>query len=97
MSNTTQTKRVIDYLTSGKNLTEGQARARFGVKNMSAMVSNLRTQHGIAVYRNTKISSKGGKMTLFSAGKPTRAVVAAGYAALADLPGFDAGIGRFTE
>lgn len=40
-SNST-TRKVVDYMSSGKTLTEAQARARFGVQNFTAMISRIR-------------------------------------------------------
>lgn len=81
-TNNTQTARVLSFLQSGNVLTEGQARTRFGVRNMSALASNLRFK-GYAVYCNPKKTSKGNTVATFRIGAPRRSVVAAGYRALA--------------
>tara|TARA_Y100001938_G_scaffold150239_1_gene240259 strand:- start:1178 stop:1447 length:270 start_codon:yes stop_codon:yes gene_type:complete len=44
MRNLTKKRRVINYLTSGKGLTSAEAASRFGVGNMRAMMSDLRSQ-----------------------------------------------------
>ena len=78
----TKTDRVIAYLKAGHDLTEAQARARFGVANMSALASNIRFK-GYAVYRNTKTTAKGHEIDVYRLGTPSKAVIAAGYRALA--------------
>lgn len=61
---------------SGQNFTTGQIGSRFGIKNVTATVSALRTQ-GYCIYAN-----KTGGMTTYRMGQPTRAIVAAGIRAL---------------
>lgn len=80
MTKKTKTERVLNHLKNGYDLTEGQARSRFGVQNMRAEASRLRTR-GFAVYANQK-TINGRNVTVYRLGTPTRAVVAAGYAAL---------------
>jgi len=77
----TKSERVLTHLQNGNELTEGQARSRFGIANMRAEASRLRTK-GYAVYANQKSLSNGKRATVFRLGTPTRAVVAAGYASL---------------
>ena len=36
-------RRVINYLSSGRGITAAEARSRFGVKNLRAMMSDIRT------------------------------------------------------
>ena len=65
MSNTiTKKRRVMDYLAAGNSLTAGQARGRFGVSNMRATISDIKSQ--VEKYGNwsvTKGSSKSGLTT----------------------------------
>jgi hypothetical protein len=43
MANTiSKTRKVINYLANGKTITASEARARFGVKNLRATMSNIR-------------------------------------------------------
>ena len=43
MANTiSTTRKVINYLANGKTITASEARARFGVKNLRATISNIR-------------------------------------------------------
>ena len=86
MSNkTTKADKVIAALKSGSELTAKQITSRYGVKNVSALISSLRMQ-GYAVYLNKRSSMFEGVTTVYqkySLGTPTRAVVAAGYRAMA--------------
>ena len=82
MTKLTQTDRVIAYFKAGRDLTEAQARARFGVLNMSALASSLRFK-GYAVYKNSKTTAKGSEISICRLGTPSKAVIAAGYRALA--------------
>lgn len=78
----TMTDRVLEALKAGEQLTEAQIRARFGAKNPRALVSSLRMK-GYAVYANAHKDTKGRETTKYRIGAPRRAVVAAGYKALA--------------
>ncbi len=80
----TQTKqaRVLAALQSGQRLTAKEISSRFGVKNPTATVSNLRFS-GHAVYANKHVDSKGRASTKYRLGTPSRRLVAAGYKAMA--------------
>lgn len=80
----TKTQRLIEALQSGQRLTAKQIRARFGIANPTATVSDLRLRHGLAVYGNRSVDTKGRTSTKYRLGTPRRAVVAAGYRALAE-------------
>lgn len=82
MTKKTKTERLLSFLQNGGDITEGQARSRFGIENVSAVASNLRFK-GYAVYANRKTLSNGHDVTVYRLGTPTRSVVAAGYRALA--------------
>ncbi len=77
-----KTARVLNFLKKGYDITESQAESRFGIRNMSATVSNLRFQ-GYAVYCNRKTLSSGRVASVYRIGTPARSIVAAGYRALA--------------
>ena len=79
----TKTQRLVEALNSGEELTSKQIAARFGIANPTATVSDLRLHHGYAVYANRKTDTKGRVSTKYRIGTPSRAVVAAGYRALA--------------
>jgi len=59
MSNNTLTKkrRVINYLSSGKGLTPAEARSRFGVANLRATISDIRSM--VEAHGNWEISTEG--------------------------------------
>ena len=79
---TSKTFKLFQALASGEKLTEGQITQRFGLKNPSAAVSEIRF-HGFAVYGDEHFDTKGRRTFKYSLGKPSRKVVAAGYRALA--------------
>ena len=79
---TTQTAKVAAALENGAELTAKQISARYGVKNVRAVISKLRSE-GFSIYLNKRVSSFDGESYMkYMVGTPTRAVVAAGYAAL---------------
>lgn len=84
MTTVTMTKkaRLLEALKKGEQLTAKQIAARFGIANPTATVSDLRFD-GFAVYANQKKNSEGTVVTRYRLGTPSRAVVAAGYRALA--------------
>ena len=82
MTTTTQTAKVAAALTNGAELTAKQISARYGVKNVRAVISKLRSE-GYSIYLNKRVSSYDGKSYMkYRMGTPTRSVVAAGRAAL---------------
>ena len=82
MTTKTQTQSVINALENGVELTAKQITARYGVKNVRAVISQLRTE-GYAIFLNKRVSSFDGETySKYRLGTPTRATVAAGYAAL---------------
>tara|TARA_B100001939_G_C16716030_1_gene519144 strand:+ start:159 stop:416 length:258 start_codon:yes stop_codon:yes gene_type:complete len=65
MSNTISKKRrVMDYLAAGNSLTAGQARGRFGVSNMRATISDIKSQ--VEKYGNWSVSTGSTKTGLTS-------------------------------
>ena len=48
-------RRVINYLAAGRGITAAEARSRFGVKNLRAMMSDIRTL--VERYGNWRIVS----------------------------------------
>jgi len=78
----TQAQRVAKALQSGAELTAKQITSRYGVKNVRAVISKLRSE-GFSIYLNKRVSSFDGETYLkYMVGTPTKAVDAAGYAAL---------------
>jgi hypothetical protein len=78
----TKSGKLLEALRKGEELTAGQITHRFGIKNPRATVSDLRFQ-GYAIYANARTNTRGDTYTKYRLGTPTRAVVAAGYKALA--------------
>lgn len=80
---TTKSQRLVEALQNGEELTAKQIKARFGIANPTATISDLRLRNGFAVYANERKDTKGRVTTKYRLGRPSRAVVAAGYRALA--------------
>jgi hypothetical protein len=78
----TKTYKLFNALYNGETVTASQAQKRFGIKNISAEVSRIR-QSGYAVYANKRTAGNGVPVTEYVIGKPSRAIVAAGYKAMA--------------
>lgn len=82
MTTTTQTAKVAAALVNGAELTAKQISSRYGVKNVRAVISQLRSE-GFSIYLNKRVSSFDGETYMkYMLGTPTKAVVAAGYKAL---------------
>ena len=82
-STTSTTAKVIAALQNGAELTAKQIQSRYNVANARALISSIRMQ-GYSVYLNKRVSSFDGETySKYRMGTPTRAVVAAGNAALA--------------
>jgi transcription initiation factor IIE alpha subunit len=82
MTTTTKTSKVANALVNGAELTAKQITSRYGVKNVRAVISQLRSE-GFSIYLNKRVSSFDGLSYMkYMLGTPTRAVVAAGYKAL---------------
>ena len=82
MTTTSKTARVLNALKAGETLTPAQITARFGAANPHDVVYQLRRQ-GYAVYLNRgTIGSRGRrKADAYRLGTPSRAMVAAAFAA----------------
>ena len=82
MTTKTQAAKVATALVNGAALTSKQISSRYGVKNVRAVISKLRSE-GLSIYLNKRVSSFDGETySKYMIGTPTRAVVAAGYKAL---------------
>ena len=75
-------ERVLEVLSTGEELTAKQIEARYGVGNARSTVSQLRMK-GYPIYANTRTDTKGRQKTKYRLGTPSKAVIAAGYRALA--------------
>jgi hypothetical protein len=81
--NVTKQTALLKALQNGEQLTAKQITSRFGIANPTATVSDLRIRGGFAVYANKRTNKRGETFTKYRLGTPARAVVAAGYKALA--------------
>lgn len=75
--------KILNYLskTDGYNtLTTAQARARFGITNVSARIDELR-QEGHVIYTNTVKRGDGSKVKSYRIGTPTKSLVKAALSA----------------
>ena len=83
MASSSLKSKILTSLQSGGQVSAKQFAAWFGttVSTISARVSELRSE-GYSIYNNTHKDTKGRMTKMYRIGKPTRAVVAAGYAAL---------------
>ena len=72
-------QKILTYLSKNEGyntLTVAQARARFGIQNVSARIDELR-QEGHCIYTNTVSRGDGSKVKAYRMGKPTKALVRA--------------------
>lgn len=65
-----------------RGLTAAQIESRFSVGNARSTVSDLRMK-GYPIYANRHTDTKGRTKTFYRLGTPSRAVIAAGYKAIA--------------
>lgn len=75
-------QKILNYLSKkeGYNtLTTAQARARFGIQNVSARIDELR-QEGHCIYTNTVSRGDGSKVKSYRLGTPTKSMVRAALA-----------------
>ena len=78
----TQATKVANALETGADLTAKQISARYGVKNVRAVISQLRTE-GYSIFLNKRVSSFDGETYMkYRLGTAPRSVVAAGHQAL---------------
>tara|TARA_R110002074_G_scaffold123683_1_gene259494 strand:- start:111196 stop:111477 length:282 start_codon:yes stop_codon:yes gene_type:complete len=81
---TTKSSQVLSAFMAGEELSAGQLKQRFQVGNPTATVSALRMK-GYAIYLNQGTKDSRGRLGVskYRLGSPSRAVIAAGYQALA--------------
>ena len=75
----TKTFKVFNALYNGEALTPAKAK-KMGVGNLGAEVSRIK-QNGYAVYTSSRKAGNGVRVTEYVMGKPSREIVALGYAA----------------
>ena len=77
------TSRILTYLKTGADITQVQARKRFGITNVRARMSELR-QAGYSIYLNEKTTANGRTIKAYRLGTPTRLVIAVGNTVVSD-------------
>jgi predicted transcriptional regulator len=80
---TSAKSKILSYLSKSEGyntLTVAQARARFGIQNVSARIEELRKE-GHVIYTNTKTRGDGSKVASYRIGSPTKAMVRTAMAA----------------
>ena len=76
-------QKILNYLSKSEGyntLTVAQARAKFGIQNVSARIDELR-QEGHCIYTNTVQRGDGSKVKAYRIGKPTKSLVRAALSA----------------
>ena len=79
---TTIKSKVLTALQSGRTLSSAQLRSQFGAGNPQSVIQSLRFE-GFPIYLNTVSDTKGRTRNVYRLGTPSRAVIAAGYQAMA--------------
>lgn len=80
--NTKKGKLFQALVLDGESLTASQITKRFGIKNPSATISEIRYA-GYPVYANTRKAANSVRVTEYRHGKASRKIISAGYKALA--------------
>ena len=78
----TKESKVLSALQEGRTLSSAQMRAYFGTGNPQAVIQSLRFK-GFPIYLNTVTDTKGRSRNVYRLGTPSRAIIAAGYKAMA--------------
>jgi hypothetical protein len=78
----TKKAKVLTALQSGRTLSSAQLRSQFGAGNPQAVIQSLRFK-GFPIYLNTVSDTKGRSRNVYRLGTPSRAIIAAGYRAMA--------------
>jgi len=78
----TKESKVLSALQEGRTLSSAQMRAFFNVGNPQAVIQSLRFK-GFPIYLNTVTDTKGRTRNVYRLGTASRAVIAAGYKAVA--------------
>jgi hypothetical protein len=79
----TKEQKVLNALQEGRTLSSAQMRAFFGTGNPQAVIQSLRFK-GFPIYLNVVTDTKGRSRNVYRLGTPSRAVIAAGYKAIAN-------------
>lgn len=79
----TKESKVLSALQEGRTLSSAQMRSYFGTGNPQAVIQSLRFK-GFPIYLNTVTDTKGRTRNVYRLGTASRAVIAAGYKAIAN-------------
>ena len=79
---TTIKSKVLTALQSGRTLSSAQLRSQFGAGNPQSVIQSLRFE-GFPIYLNTVTDTKGRTRNVYRLGTASRAVIGAGYKAMA--------------
>jgi len=82
MTTSTKKAKVLTALQNGRTLSSAQLRSQFGLGNPQSVIQSLRFE-GFPIYLNTVTDTKGRSRNVYRLGTPSRAVIAAGYRAIA--------------
>ena len=82
-TSTTKEMKVLNALQSGRTLSSAQLRSQFGAGNPQAVIQSLRFK-GFPIYLNTVTDTKNRSRNVYRLGTPSRAIIAAGYKAMAN-------------
>lgn len=82
MTTMSKQAKLTNALIAGENFTAKQIAHRFSIANPTAAISRIRFS-GVPVFANTATKADGTKITVYRTGKAPKAVIAAGYKALA--------------
>jgi len=82
-TSTTKEMKVLAALQEGRTLSSAQIKSYFGAGNPQAVIQALRFK-GFPIYLNTVTDTKNRSRNVYRLGTPSRAVIAAGYRAMAN-------------
>jgi|TARA_R110002074_G_scaffold68854_2_gene161217 hypothetical protein len=80
---TTKENKVLTALQSGRTLSSAQLKSQFGAGNPQAIIQSLRFK-GFPIYLNVVTDTKNRSRNVYRLGTPSRAIIAAGYKAMAN-------------
>lgn len=83
MTTLTQKQKLRVAFFKGAELTSKQIRSQYKIASPTKVISTLRLEDGLPIYANKHVDTKGRETTKFRLGTPSRAVIAAGYRAMA--------------
>jgi hypothetical protein len=79
----TKEQKVLNALQEGRTLSSAQIKSFFGAGNPQAVIQSLRFK-GFPIYLNVVTDTKNRSRNVYRLGTPSRAIIAAGYKAMAN-------------